>query len=57
VLAATGGDGMNGKPGASDAGRLKSAVQGSGQCPPGERGGINPVDRRVALQHRIQIRR
>ena len=57
VLAAAGGDGMNGQTGASNAGRLKGAVQGSGQCPHGKRGGINPVNRRAALKHRIQIRR
>ena len=47
---------MDGQPGASDTGRLQAAVQRGGQGPPGERGGINPIDRRVAVQYRIKIR-
>ena len=32
-------------------------MQCGGQCAPGERGGVDPVDRRIAVQHRIQVGR
>ena len=56
-LLTIGGDGMDGQPGASDPGGLQAAMQFAGQRPAGERRGVHPVHRRIAVHHGVELRR
>ncbi len=55
-LFTVGGNGMDGQPGAANACRLEAAMQVARQRPAGERGGVDPVDRRVAVHHGVEFR-
>ena len=47
---------MNGQPGASHPGCHQRLMQRAGQRAPRECRGINPVDRRIAVQHGLEFR-
>ena len=51
------GDGVDGQPGASHAGGHQRLMQRAGQRAPGERRGIHPLDRRIAVQHGLEFGR